>query len=100
MASEKCGHHTIYGHEILADLFDLINFKKYSFFGKKQVKKRDKGRKRSSTNQNFCINSVKKILPRHKKPSPEQEIWVETLVTSFSYPSFDFIEKLATEKPK
>ncbi len=99
MTSEKCGHHTIYGHEILADLFDRIDFKKCSLFGTKQIKESNNNKKKSSANSKSkeccCIKLILKFFPRKKDPLQKNCI---EMLAFFSPSSPDCVEKLNTEK--
>jgi len=102
MTSEICDHHTIFGHEMLADLFDRIDFGQCSFSWIKQVRKRNKDRKKSSeaseSKHNCYITLIKKFFPDRTRPLLEQEAYVETLATLLPHSSSNCIESLDTEK--
>ena len=99
MASEICDHHTIFGHEMWADLFDIIDFKKYPLFTTKQVKESDNNKKKSlanSKNKEYCcVKLILKFFSDEKKPL--QKVYIE-MINPVSHSSPDCIENTNTKK--
>ena len=99
MSSEICDNHTIYGHEMLADFFDAIDFSKYPFFGTKQVEQSNNEKKKSSADsenkKKCCIELLRKIFSEDKNTL--QQVYIE-MINPVSHSSLDCIENTNTKK--